>query len=69
MTYPVYVDGKPRCDLGPKVRTMCGWNYKDKPIIIHYNGHNHYNAIVPIRPSINLTCSVTTLEAYEPETE
>lgn len=28
---------------------MCGWNFKEKPIVIHYNGHNHYNAIVPVR--------------------
>jgi hypothetical protein len=49
VTFPQYVNGKARPELGPKVSNMCGWKLPGKPIYIHYNGHNHYNAIVPIR--------------------
>ena len=49
VTFPQYVNREARPDLGPKVSTMCGWNFGGEPIYIHYNGHNHYNAIVPIR--------------------
>jgi hypothetical protein len=49
VTYPQWTNRKARPELGPHVKVTCGWNFKDKPIVIHYNGHNHYNAIVPVR--------------------
>lgn len=49
VTYPRMVNYELRPDLPPSVKTMCGWNFSGEPIYIHYNGHNHYNAIVPIR--------------------
>ena len=48
ITYPRYVDGQPRPDLEPKFLILTKSGDRTKlPIFIHYNGKNHYNAIVP----------------------
>ena len=48
ITYPRYIDGVERPDLEPKFLILTKSGDKTKlPIFIHYNGINHYNAIVP----------------------
>ena len=55
ITYPRYVDGVPRPDLEPKFLILTKSGDRTKlPIFIHYNGINHYNAIVPAAwPSVS----------------
>ena len=55
ITYPRYVAGEPRPDLEPKFLILTKSGDRTKlPIFIHYNGINHYNAIVPATwPSVS----------------
>ena len=48
ITYPRYVNGVCRPDLLPRFHyiTTAGDRTK-QPIFIHWNGYNHYNAVVP----------------------
>jgi len=46
-TYPRYIDGECQPELPPKWTVSYMGERTQLPIYIHYNGINHYNAIVP----------------------
>ena len=46
--YPVHKNGVPQPDIPPKIFLLSKTGDRTKlPIFIHWNGINHYNAIVP----------------------
>ena len=46
--YPIYRNGEPCPEIPPKFYFLTKTGDRTKlPIFIHYNGINHYNAIVP----------------------
>ena len=48
VTYPIYKNGRACPELPPKWLILTKTGDKTQlPIFIHYNGKNHYNAIVP----------------------
>jgi hypothetical protein len=48
ITFPIYQNRKPQPQLGPRIFNMTNSGCTGEPILIHYNGINHYNAIVPL---------------------
>lgn len=47
LTYPRYVDGEAKPELGPSFFLSKGGARTKLPIFVHYNGINHYNTFVP----------------------
>jgi len=60
ITYPCYRNGKAAPELGPKIFNCSSTGDSSKPpIYIHYNGYNHYNAIVSATPPATNTYAAT----------
>ena len=48
VVYPIFKNGVAQTDIPPRVQHLTNTGDVTKPpIFIHYNGYNHYNAIVP----------------------
>lgn len=47
LTYPVYINGEKKTEIGPKFMLSACGNRTKLPIFVHYNGINHYNVFVP----------------------
>ena len=70
VTFPCYRNGVAIPEEGPKIFNMTSTGDSSKPpIFIHYNGHNHYNAIVSVTPpevntyagvKVDLVCKICT---------